>query len=81
MIQTPAAGRGAVWLGGVLVLLFSLTPLVAWLGPLGFAPLAAVCAGGSDQVSTGSTNATRPVQPYRHTGSFQAGGLGIPYEL
>ena len=43
MIQTPAAGRGAVWLGGVLVLLFSLTPLVAWLGPLGFAPLAAVC--------------------------------------
>lgn len=43
MTTGQGAGRGELWLGGVLVLLFGLTPLVAWLAPLAFAPLAAIC--------------------------------------
>lgn len=44
--MTNAGGRSrdilGVWCGGVLVLGAGLTPLLAWLGPLGFAPLLAV---------------------------------------
>ena len=44
MNAVPADGAGAPWLGRALILLFALIAPIAWLMPLGFAPLAV--AGG-----------------------------------
>lgn len=42
MIQACSAtpGKGAVWFGWVLCFVFTLSPLLGWLSPMGFTPLA-----------------------------------------
>jgi O-antigen ligase len=40
--ERPVTPRMADWCGWVLAGLFALTPLLAWLGPLGFAPAVAI---------------------------------------
>lgn len=42
MIEYPARPRLAAWSGWVVAVVFALTPLAAWLGPLAFAPLASL---------------------------------------
>lgn len=40
--QAAAPGDGVAWFGWVLAGVFALSPLLGWLGPLGFAPIAAL---------------------------------------
>jgi O-antigen ligase len=40
--QAAAPANGAAWFGWVLAGVFALSPLLGWLGPLGFAPIAAL---------------------------------------
>lgn len=40
--QAAAPADGAAWFGWVLAGVFALSPLLGWLGPLGFAPIAAL---------------------------------------
>ena len=40
--QAAAPADGAAWFGWVLAGAFALSPLLGWLGPLGFAPIAAL---------------------------------------
>ena len=40
--QAAAPAAGAAWVGWVLAGVFALSPLLGWLGPLGFAPIAAL---------------------------------------
>lgn len=40
--RSAVPGHGAAWFGWVLCFVFALSPLLAWLSPLGFTPLAAL---------------------------------------
>lgn len=40
--KAVAPGEGVAWFGWVLAGVFALSPLLGWLGPLGFAPVAAL---------------------------------------
>lgn len=41
-VEATAPDDGAAWFGWVLAGVFALSPLLGWLGPLGFAPVAAL---------------------------------------